>query len=76
MCSGSVGCRMPCKIAFLCESFTTSVALESLLPRVRPHVALQMTRSNEGKVALVTLEWLFSSVHPHHVGFQLTSLNK
>ena len=55
--------------------FAASVALERLLPRVRPHVALQITRLSESIIALVTLEWLFSCVDPHHVNFQLTSFN-
>ena len=42
--------------------FAASVALERLLPRVRPHVALQLTRRSGSKDALVTLEWLFASV--------------
>ena len=56
-------------------SFAASVALERPLPRVRPHVLLQITRLNASIIALVTLEWLFSCVHPHHVIFQLTSMN-
>ena len=56
--------------------FAALVALERLLPRVRPHVALQITKRSASVVALVTLEWLFSRVHPHHVHFQLTSLNE
>ena len=55
--------------------FAALVALERLLPRVRPHVLLQITRRNASVIALVTLEWLFPCVHPHHVIFQLTSFN-
>ena len=55
--------------------FAALVALERLLPRVRPHVALQVTRRSASIIALVTLERLFSCVHHHHVSFQLTSLN-
>ena len=66
---GSVSCRMSCERVFLCESFAAFVALERLLPRVRPHVALQMTRLSESVVALVALEWFFSCVQPHHVNF-------
>ena len=53
------------------------VALWTIEPlaRVRLHVALQMTRRSASIIALVTLEWLFSCVHPHHVIFQLTSMN-
>ena len=48
------------------------VAPERLFPSVRPHVAPQITRRSAGEVALVTLEWLFSCVLPHHVIFQMT----
>ena len=50
-------------------SFAALVALERLLPRVRPNVALQMTRLSESVVALVALEWFFSCVVFHHVNF-------
>ena len=66
---------MFCKIVLSCVSFAALVALERLLPSVRPHVPLQMTRRSASVVALVTLEWLFSCMLPHHVNFQLTSLN-
>ena len=66
---------MSCEIAFLCECFAAFVALERPLPRVRPHVALQMTRLSKSGAALVTLERLLSCVVPHHVHFQFTSLN-
>ena len=64
------------KIPFICESLTTFVALERLLSRVHPHVTLQMIRSSASVIPLVTHEWPFSSVHPHHSNFQLTSLNE
>ena len=64
-----------CKIPLFFISFAASVALERLLPRVRPRVALQSIRRNASVVALVTLERLFSRVVPHHVIFQLTSCN-
>ena len=60
---------MSSEIVFLCECFAAFVALERPLPRVRPYVALQITRLSESRVALVTLEWFFSCVHPHHVNF-------
>ena len=66
---------MSCEMVFLFEIFAASVALERLLPRVRPHVLLQITRRNASVIALVTLEWLFPCVHPHHVIFQLSSCN-
>ena len=56
-------------------SFVALVALERLLPSVRHHVVLQVTRSRASVVALVTLEWLFSCVLPHHVFFQFTISN-
>ena len=65
-----------CKIYLLLVSFAAFVALERLLPRVRSNVLLQLTIRNASEVALVALEWLFSCVDPHHVLFQLTSLNE
>ena len=56
-------------------SFVALVALERLLPSVRYHVPLQSTRRSASVVALVTLFWLFSCMLPHHVIFQMTSLN-
>ena len=44
-------------------------------PSVRPHVALQITRSNTREVALVTLVWFIPCVLSHHVPFQITSSN-
>ena len=44
--------------------FAASVALERLLPRVRPNVLLQVTLRSASEVALVTIEWLFSRVGP------------
>ena len=60
---------MSCEIAFLCECFAAFVALERPLPTVRPNVLLQITIRSASVVALVALEWFFSSVHPHHVNF-------
>ena len=57
-------------------SFAASVALERLRPHVGPRVTLQLTRRNASVIALVTLEWFFACVHPHHVIFQLTSCNE
>ena len=55
--------------------FAALVALERLLPRVRPNVLLQVTIRSTSENALVTLEWLLPCVDPHHVHFQLPSLN-
>ena len=63
------------KIAIFCVSFAALVALERLLPSVCYHVFVQSTRRGACVVALVTLVWLFSCVVPHHVSFQITSLN-
>ena len=65
---------MFCKLIFPVVSFAALVALERLLPSVRHHVAMQLTRGGTSVVALVTLEWLFSRVLSHHVLFQITSL--
>ena len=66
---------MFCKTSLVCVSFVALVALERLFSSVRPHVALQMTRSSASVVALVTLVWLFSCVLTHHVRFQIASCN-
>ena len=66
---------MFCELVLLCVSFVALVALERLLPSVRYHVLLQVTRRGASKVALVTLEWFFSCMLPHHVIFQFTSCN-
>ena len=66
---------MLCEVNLLFVSFAASVALERLLPRVRPHVALQITRTRVSEVALVTLERLLSCVVPHRVIFQMTTCN-
>ena len=66
---------MFCEIVFSAISFAALVAFERLLPSVRSHVFLQVTRRGASVVALVTLIWLFSCVLPNHVNFQLTSLN-
>ena len=66
---------MLCEVNLLFVSFAASIALERLLPRVRPHVALQVTRRSASIIALVTLERPFSCVVAHHVNFQLTSCN-
>ena len=65
--------EMFCEMVFLSVSFAALVALEKILPSVRQDD--QMTRSSATVVALVTLVWLFSRVLPHHVNFQITSLN-
>ena len=56
-------------------SFAAFVALEWSLPSVLPHVLLQITRSSESKVALVTFERLSSGVLSHYVNFQMNRLN-
>ena len=66
---------MFCELDIPFEIFTALVALERFHPRVRPNVALKMTRRSASVVTLVTLERLFSCVDPHHVIFQLTSCN-
>ena len=66
---------MYCELVLLCVSFVAFVALERLLPSVRYHVDLQVTRRSASVVALVTLVWLFSCMLPHYVLFQLTRLN-
>ena len=71
-----VNSGVSCEIYLLSVSFAAFIALERPLPRVRPHVALQITRTHVSEVALVTFEWFFSCVVPHHVIFQLTSLNE
>ena len=64
-----------CKIYLVFVSFAAFVALERPLSRVRPCVLLQLARGNESIITLVTLEWLFPCVFPHHVFFQLISCN-
>ena len=72
---GHVNSEMFCELDLSSVSFVAFGAPERLLPSVRHHVALQMTRSSTSVVALVTLVWLFSCVFPHHVNFQITSFN-
>ena len=67
---GRVNSGMLCEQVLSCVSFTAFVALESLLPRVRHYVLLQMTRLSASIVALVTLEMLFSCVLRNNVNFQ------
>ena len=66
---------MFCEVFFVFVSFVAFGAPERLLPSVRSHVPLQSIRRSASVVALVTLVWLFSCVLPHHVNFQVTSLN-
>ena len=47
------------------ERFAAFVTLEGSLPSVFSLVPLQITRRSGGEVALVTLEWLLSSMCPH-----------
>ena len=64
---------MFCKISLFFVSLAALVALEWSLPRVLPHVLLQITRSSASIVALLTFERFLSCVHPHNVNFQITS---
>ena len=48
---------------------------KGLHPRVIHHVTSQVTRVYASIIALVTLEWLVSSMHHHHVLFHITSVN-
>ena len=66
---------MFCKIFLIYVSLAALFALEWSLPRVRPHVSLQITRSSASVVALVTFEWLFFGVLSHHMNFQLIICN-
>ena len=63
------------ELVLSCVRFAALVALERLLPSVRHHVALQVTKRSASVIALVTLERLFTCMLPHHVPFQLTSCN-
>ena len=54
----NVNSVMFCEIPLVLVSFAAFVAPERLLPTVRPHVALQVTRRSASVVALVTLVWL------------------
>ena len=53
------------------ERFFTFTALEMPFLCVRTHVDLQLARCHTTVVALVTLEWFFSSMLPHHVLFHI-----
>ena len=66
---------MLCEQVLSCVGFTAFVALERLLPRVRHHVLLQITRLSASIVAVVTLERRFSCVLRHNVNFQHLSCN-
>ena len=72
---GRVNSEMSCEFALSSVSIATFVTIERLIPSVCYHVALQMTKRGTSVVALVTLEGLFSCMLPHHVNFQITSLN-
>ena len=63
------------KILLIFVSFAALLAVEWSLPRVRPHVPLQMIRSSASEVALGTSQRLLSCVHPHHVSFQIARAN-
>ena len=64
---------MFCEVFFVFVSFVAFGAPERLLPSVRNHVFLHLTRRSAIVVALVTLVWLFSCMLTHHVNFQLIS---
>ena len=66
---GRVSSEMFSDIILSSKSFVAFVTPERLFPSVRPHVVLQMTGRGTSVVALVTLEWLFSRMLPHHVNF-------
>ena len=68
---GHVDLGMLCEILFVFVSFVALVALERLLPSVRSHVLLQVTRRHAIEGALVALVWLFSCMLHHQVNFQL-----
>ena len=53
------------EIAILLERFATFVASEGSFPSVYSLVPLQTRSRSGGKVALVTLEWLLSTMCPH-----------
>ena len=55
---------MPREIFLLLESFAAFFAFERSFPSVCSLVPLQVTRSFGGVVALVTLEWLLSTMCP------------
>ena len=56
---------MSLEIATLIERFATFVASEGSFPSVYSLVPLQIRSRSGGEVALVTLEWLLSSMCPH-----------
>ena len=66
---------MSCQLALSFVSLAALTAFERLLPSVRLHMALQITRRSASEVALAALVWLFSCVLTHHVYFQIASLN-
>ena len=66
---------MACEALLMFERFFTLLALEWSVPRMRSNVLLQMIRTSACVVALVTFERLLSCVLPHHVNFQMNSLN-
>ena len=61
--------------SLVCVSLVALIALEWSLPSVLPHVLLQITRRSASVGALLAFERLLSCVLPHHVKFQITSLN-
>ena len=72
---GEVDSEMSCEAALLFESFVAFTALEKFYSCVCQRVALQMTRFHTAVVALITFEWPFSSMVPHHVVLEITRRN-
>ena len=66
---------MSCEAALFFESFAAFTAIKRFSFNVRIPVFLQMTIFHTTVVALIAFEWLFASMVPHHVFFQITSLN-
>ena len=63
------------QVLLMFKCFVAIIALESLLLSVRYFMALQMTRLNKAAVALVTLEWFFSSVFTPHMKCHMACLD-
>ena len=58
---------MLCKLKLPFEGFIAMVTVETPLPSVHLHVALQLINGSGSEVAVVTLKRLFPSMIPHHV---------
>ena len=70
-----MGPTMSCKAGFEFKNFISLVALEWSLNSVFHPVFSQITKLGASINALVTFEWLFSSVISYHVNFQVTMCN-